>query len=180
MLDAMPGERSAWTTGERSAWISGVFLVLAAVSGAVVTFLVAPSERGGSPESSKPRMIKLAEPKRSTRPERNEFKGTVSGLQAGETVWLFHAGTEDLTEIYPFNGPCPVTDGQWTCPVAYIGEPQDDREFIVWVAVLNDEQAAGAVRAISRFSPERFIKVTGDMGPPHMGKAIDSETFTRR
>lgn len=126
-----------------------------------------PGDHAGKPEGPKI-------------PEKNRLEGTVSALRPGEMVWAFTASAEDRTQIYPLFGPYPVKDGEWACPYSFIGEeegePVDKKsKHVIWVAVITDSEAAGAVQALGK--PSKPYIESAAQEPPHVEDAIDSEIF---
>ncbi len=78
------------------------------------------------------------------------FSGSVTGLNAGETVWLFSTQLTDPKGhrikggIVLINaGPCDVTGEAWQCPTTRVGGPnvRDEGLYLVWVAVLKPAAA---------------------------------------
>ena len=76
------------------------------------------------------------------------LSGRVTNLSPGEMVWTFNQKYDPKTgrlqlPFFANPGPCAVADGKWSCEGVYVGDSTKDngRQFAVWAAVVNEEQA---------------------------------------
>lgn len=114
------------------------------------------------------------------------FTGTVNGLQANETLWIFAklrvltSGKSPAslkpsmtTRIVAEAGPCTIVESIWTCANVWssFGNSAYDGDYTLWVAVLSNEQAYKVVNNKSLAATGGVIPEPNE--PDHIGNAID-------
>jgi hypothetical protein len=135
----------------RAAIWSAIITVSGSVAVAFITYFLGSWHLGNDDQGAKvPLKISIKSPTQRVSPEGEVFTGRVEGLRSGQTVWLFSkqmtnsAGKPVNSGVILINqGPCDVTETDWSCPKMRVGGPgpQDDGMYQVWATVVEPRQA---------------------------------------
>ena len=85
-----------------------------------------------------------------------DLTGPVSGsLAPDEMVWTFNQPLMAGGGHYPDTGPCPVSNGMWSCGSIYIGQSPTKADpkaglgqYRIWASVVSDKEAYNIVTAL--------------------------------
>lgn len=117
----------------------------------------------------------------------DDYRGSVENLKQGQVVWLFNRQDTHVNDpnakpsnTYAMVGPCPVANGQWTCPGEGVGDSNDPvaaaGTYKVWAVVATERDAFEYVTALRAHN--------GDLGntkdPRSVEDAIAAITVVRR
>lgn len=168
-----------------AAVITATGVVVAPVT-ATITAAVVNSNSASRP--APPPQISITAPLNGAHVELSpELTGTVRNLRILQVVWAY---TEPVTaqgtgtgEFTPQPGPCPVTNGTWTCHLFQAGLPGDScKTFDIWVAIVTDDQVYLNINEeFNQYRNGPPFSYDPNIGPPHAGgtQAINNVSVTR-
>jgi hypothetical protein len=135
-----------------SAIVTGVFTLTAII---LTFWLTRPATSTSKPQVASPVKLTINHPATGEVDFKDSYSGTVSGLQPGQTIWLFEQGISKTGVVgaytFPEQGPCNVnlSAGTWSCSDIYVGNRKDTGSFKMCAAILTPDEAFGVVGLLS-------------------------------
>ncbi|HUC26539.1 MAG TPA: hypothetical protein VMA73_27875 [Streptosporangiaceae bacterium] len=141
-----------------SATVTGLFTL----TGIGLTFwLTRPPTSTSTARSKGPVTLTINHPASGEVAFKDSYSGKVSGLQPGQTIWLFEQGVSKTGVVgastFPEQGPCNVnlSAGTWNCSDIYVGNPKDTGSFKMCAAILTPDEAYDVVGLLSNLYASR-------------------------
>jgi hypothetical protein len=153
--------------------VTGIFTLAAVL---LTIFLTRPAPSATASHPNGPATLTITPPDTGRIHLVASYSGKLSGLQLGQTVWLFDQEVSRTGRVnpttYPDNGPCNVNLGAhtWNCSHIYIGRRTDTSSYRVCAAVLTPDQAFTVVNLLSNLyaSPKSGYVYWFTSPPPYI------------
>jgi hypothetical protein len=141
-----------------SATVTGLFTLTAI---GLTFWLTRPATSASTPRAKGPITLTINHPATGEVTFKDSYSGKVSGLQPGQTIWLFEQGISKTGVVgaytFPEQGPCNVnlSAGTWNCADIYVGNPTDTGSFKMCAAILAPSEAYDVVGLLSNLYASR-------------------------